>query len=370
MTSQDLLNANKILAKYRERDGVRYVSPGKKIERLELDIVTPQAAPIQPERPKFTPTIRIYPSLAITLLNHENRLNGGPVAAIGRLWLTLRATANERGGRVSYEDARQMITGKDSPLYLFGKRQFKKLLARGEGVFWTRAYNRQGELIIWLKSSVNVAEYFGLEQFSGKLSEIPTSKLTGSIGDFKAVLYAGWVAGRGDNANPITRDKKNELTGCSKYRQRSYEDKAGIQVSRNYAILAPFSDYNLQRARYHEGRAAFPFVDYMGKYGKPFKRYVAHHLPNSDTAPGWFDVIKSRRNRAFNRQLDTPCMIRHEGTGSDTVIERLFFEDGKTASKANEKTPSNDAYYQDSQGVNKYGQSYGLWNVHQGVTVC
>ena len=175
------------------------------------------------------------------------------------------------------------------------------------------------------------------------------------------------LPGGANNANPITRDKKNELTGCSKYRQRSYEAKVGIQVSRNYAILTPFTEYNLQRARYHEGRAAFKFVDSMGRYGKPFQRYVAHHLPNSDTAPSWFDVIKSRRTRAFNRQLDTPCMIRHEGTGNDTVIERLFFEDGKTASKAHEKNPANDAYYQDSQGVNKYGVPYGLWNVQRGM---
>jgi len=375
VATPQLENGQKLLKQYRRRDGVDYHPLSTDVNQEQGDPLAwiaelePPTAPKKPQKPEKKTAvplledgrkIRIHPTLAREILNREQTVNGKPVDSVARLWLVLKGIGgDDNGGHIDYDVAARWLTRKSSPWYMFGKRQYKMLLARGEGALWHRRKTKDGELRIWLQSTVSIARLLDIERFRGKPIEITLSKIVPSAANFRAALYAAWIASRGEKATPLTRKVKEEITHCSKYRQRSYEQRAGVNVTRNYAIAGKYSDYQLERARHHDRRPAFKFIDYRGRYGRRMGEYVAWHLPNSDQAPRWCNVIRTRNTR-FNNQLAVPC-IYADGGNDKPQLERVFFGDGKAA--ANRRDPERDAYYPSMEGYKTQ-----LWSVRSGAS--
>jgi hypothetical protein len=70
----------------------------------------------------------------------------------GRVWLLLRYLDKIGRGWLAPDEVRRVLTDETSPFYLCGKRQLRKLLAQGDGLFWQR-----DEEHIWLMGLVWVA---------------------------------------------------------------------------------------------------------------------------------------------------------------------------------------------------------------------
>jgi hypothetical protein len=125
------------------------------------------------------------------------------------------------------------------------------------------------------------------------------------------------------------------LSGCSRYRQRSYEQRMHIEVRPNIHIVGAHSDYRLQRQRQHLRRPAYQHIDYQGRINRHQQgaAYIAVRLPNSYHLPDGFTAVQSRRQRTINRLLDGLCHMGSGGSGEDS-IERLYHRDAAQAIRA------------------------------------
>jgi hypothetical protein len=123
------------------------------------------------------------------------------------------------------------------------KRHFNRLLAKGEGLFWGLAPDGR----VWLRGYVKVSQR--LTQLAARTApelvatNIPGTndvylRVSGDIGDFKARLYAGWLAYRQDPK--IARCTLAALFGCSEDTLRNWEARLGgvVEVITNYAQSA------------------------------------------------------------------------------------------------------------------------------------
>ncbi len=325
-------------------------------ERTFLSQPTHSAAPTPPlaaediSRPHDPAqvTIKLYPSLALAMLKQEQ-------VACGRVWLLLRHLDEAGRGWVAPDVARQALMRSDSPLYLCGERQLRKLLAQGDGVFWQR-----DEEHIWLVGLVRVAAALGVEKLSGKPVALPLARLLGPMGEVRAHLYASFHSSRtrternGSTSSPMSRATLTDLSGVSPRTQQSYERKADVTVKRNLAVGSAVGAVCAQEQAWHHGKALFPFTDFRGRQGKVGQTYHAWQLPNNYFGP--HAHLSRGRVRHHNRQL---ADLRHKGdagNGQKVEMVRRFFGNGSEAEKGWRRCGRVPVYW-----PGKKGRGVGLW---------
>ena len=136
------------------------------------------------------------------------------------------------------------------------------------------------------------------------------------------------------------------ISGCSKYRQRSYEKRMGITAAHNIHILGQHSDYRLERARIHDHLPAYKHTDFLGKINRHQRgaHYIAVRLANSYSTPDKFAVIHSQRQRTINRNLVGLCPTGSEGSDREQIV-RLYHENAAAAVTAYNKDPLTTAFW-------------------------
>ena len=180
-------------------------------------------------------------------------------------------------------------------------------------------------------------------------------RLARTLADANAALYAAVHAGQlrrerrpsgEEKAHPISRRRLQELAGCSRYRQRSYERRMKISVIPNIHILGEHSAYALGRARQHLGLPAYKHTDYQGKINRHRRgaAYIAVRLPNSYHLPHNITVVHSRRQRTINRFLDGLCHLGSGGSDREEIV-RLYHRDAVTAVRAGLRDQATPAYW-------------------------
>jgi hypothetical protein len=376
--SQQLINAQKELARRRQLAGVSYRPPAGSVNSEQCSVDSEQLA-VNSEQstvnsqqirnpkseiqnrlfPHSEIRIRISPTLAAHCLDKNHRTNGHTLDAPYRLYKILQALDQDGRGWLANQDIEPLLTKKGSSFYIYGRRQLKIILRRGEGLFWNRVKSH-GQVRIRLVSRARlISKLSPGSRLCGREVEIPLSYLLGSgrgrQANANAALYAAVHAGclRPDKGRsgerkprPISRAKLSELSGCSNYRQRSYERRMDITVQSNIHILGPHNEYELERARLHFGLPAYKHTDYQGKINRHQRgaAYIAVRLPNSYHLPDAITVVNSRRLRTINRFLDGLCHLGSGGSDREEIV-RLYHSDAATAVRATQGDHSTPAYW-------------------------
>jgi hypothetical protein len=286
-------------------------------------------------------TVRVAPSLAAWCLDKDHRYRGHLLDGPYRLYKILQALDGDGRGWLGNSLVEKALTKKTSNCYIYGRRQLKNMLRRGEGLFWQRVKSK-GELRIRLVSRIKVASRLLASRLRGKEVNVPLRHVLGHgrgrQAAVNAALYAAVHAGqiqREGKPSPISRSRLRNVSGCSKYRQRQYERLMGITTTKHIQVLGRYSAYKLQRNRLHQGLPAYKHTDYHGKINRHQKGadYIARRLPNSYRAPSAFAVIDSRRQRTINRQLVGLCHMGSEGSDNGEY-RRVFHENAAQAVKS------------------------------------
>jgi hypothetical protein len=229
--------------------------------------------------------VTLFPTLALAMLRE------GQVAS-GRLWFLLRHLDREGRGWVNRAEAYKVFTGRTSPLQFCSRRHLARLLAEGEGLFWTADKER-----IWIRGQAKVATVLSIERLTGRPVAVPVDVFLGCIGNLKAHLYTTFHssrAGEREYGPPIARGTITAVTGVPRRTQQHYEQRAGVQTRPNIALgpvapdckagderAVPVSSVTAQELAWQHGRAYFRFTDRRGQYGRPCQTYHAWQLPNS-----------------------------------------------------------------------------------------
>ena len=308
--------------------------------------------------PNSQSQVRISPTLAAHCLNRRHRHNNAALDGPFRLYKVLGALDREGRGWLSSSDVEAALTKKESAAYIYGRRQLKSILRRGEGLFWQRVKSK-GRVRIRLVSRAKVAQALGCGRLRGQEVEIPLSYLLGSgrgrQAAVNAALYTAVHAGHlrrdrarsgAEKARPISRAALQAIAGCSRFRQRSYERRMHIRVQANIHILGEHSIYKLERARLHQGLPAYKHVDYQGKINRHRRgaAYIAVRLPNSYQLPDDIRVVSSRRQRTINRFLDGLCHMGSGGSGRKK-FERLYHRHAAAAYREAQRGQETAVYY-------------------------
>jgi hypothetical protein len=390
--SQQLINAQKELARRRQMVGVSV--PVSSVARKPLPVTGDQSSAAgdqysniysrqdlpfphseinkseiqNPKLPSFPipnpeQHIRLSPTLAAFCLDRQHRYHGATLDGPYRLYKILGALDKDGRGWLANSAVEPVLTKKASPSYIYGRRQLKIILRRGEGLFWQRVKSK-GQVRIRLVSRARLLKKLSPgSRLRGREVEIPLSYLLGSShgsgrsrqADANAALYAAVQAGHLRPAvtpsgvkkpRPISRARLQELAGCSTYRQRSYERRLNINVQRNIHILGAHSDYHLNRARKHFGLPAYKHTDYAGKIDRHRRgaSYIAVRLPNSYHLPDAINVVNSRRQRTINRTLDGLCHMGSGGSDREAIVRR-YYSDAATAVRAGASSKENPVYW-------------------------
>jgi hypothetical protein len=331
-----LRNANAALQQRRAELGLAPAAPSPAPSALAALIATAQAHLTDPQPPVPDPQpptpsshIPAHPSLLLAMLRGRHE-------AAGRVWLLLRAIDVDGSGRLTVDEARARLAGKDSPWRCCGARRLRQLLAEGEGLFW----QRDGRGRLWLRGAHRVAADLGVERATGFPVELPVAALLGGIQGVRAAFYAAFHSGR--ESKPISRDTLQTLTGLAPRTQLDYDRLARVGRRRNLALGDRHSPAALQERAWQRGRAVFTFVDVRGRQGRPGGEYVAWHLPNSYEGP------HTRRSRGSRKRLNRKLkdlVTKGIPGNAEGRVERVFWPDGAAAAKGFNRSPENDAYW-------------------------
>ena len=289
--------------------------------------------------------VKLYPDIALALLRER-------AAAPGRLWLLLRYLDSNGRGWIEIDSARRQLTGRDSDLRVFSWRQMRKLLARGEGLFWIRDDRR-----LWLRSPLKVAAAFGVDRLTGRPVALQVSILLQSIGQVRAHFYASFHSARNPQktkiakAAPISRSALETLCHTSRSTQRQYEKRSGVRKQRNFAVGKRLTVTDFQIQAWNRGCAALRFKDHIGQVGRKGAEYTAWQLPNSYVGP--HEAHSRGRQKRMNRKLAD--LLTKGMTGNDKQADhtdpacgaggRRFFDSGVTAAASYNRCPEQDIYW-------------------------
>ena len=236
--------------------------------------------------------------------------------ADGRLWLLLRALDENGRGVWTRRAAYDALTRDDAPHRLCSERQLRKLLERGEGLFW----HQDAQKRIWLYSQAKVAAALAIGRLQHKPVALPVSILCQPIGDVRAHLYASFHSTRsgGDKpAMPISRQTLTALSGICPRTQQAYEARAKVKATACIAVGAVQSPalsgavVSGEEEMWKNGRAGFALRDHHGQQGERGKVYYAHRLPNKYSGP--HAAASGHGRRRLNRQL---ADLRQKGAGN------------------------------------------------------
>ena len=170
--SQLLLNAQKELQKRRQLAGITYhppcpagdasltldwlkkLSPSPADPSINVEGRSTPAHPKQAQGDKqhqgncqtrgfdhkniIETNVRVSPTIAAACLNHDQQHNGFALDGPYRLYKILQILDKYGRGWLDYQTVSTVLTAKKSPSFIYGKRQLKIMLRRGEGLFWQR----------------------------------------------------------------------------------------------------------------------------------------------------------------------------------------------------------------------------------------
>ena len=326
--------------------------------------VTRPLTPKPEYRPTQPATIKLYPDMALGMLQQE-------LAAAGRIWLLLGYIDNVGQGWLTFEATREKLTRKTSNLRVCGWRQLRNLLNQGDGVFWERRNGR-----IWLRSVAKVAAALGVRRLKLQPIALPVKTLLEGIGQVRAHLYASFHSSRGKpnaEAAPIARETMARISHVPQRTQRFYEQRANVKTKRNFAVGRQASDVESETIGWQQGMAAFQLKDQDGQHGRKGRIYTAWQLPNNYAGPH----AKQPRGRMkrINQELADLFMKGMTGNDEDQVedkqLPRRFYGNGRLAAKAFSQSTSRDIYWKRTgelrqvQPPGRQAQStgYQLWYV-------
>ena len=298
-------------------------------------------------------TARIAPTIAAACLNHDHQHNGSALDAPYRLYKILQLLDGCGRGWLDNQTVTTALTDKESASFIYGKRQLKIILRRGEGLFWQRVKS-EGVVRIRLTSRTKLVAALDCGPLRGREVAIPAKLLLGCgrgrQAQVNAALYTavhtGQIHSKKRAVRPITRRRVKAISGCSRYRQRSYEKRMGITAVHNIHILGQYSDYRLERVRIHDHLPAYKHTDFLGKINRhqPGAHYIGVRMANSYSTPDQFAVIHSRRQATINRHLGGLCLMGSEGIDREQII-RLYHENAAAAVSAFNRDPRTTAYW-------------------------
>lgn len=153
------------------------------------------------------------------------------------------ALARHHFGKPGWVERHRLLENLQTAGIIHTKRHFNRLLAKGAGLFWGLSPDNR----VWLRSYVRVSQRLTeiAAQTNPKLvaTNIPGARdvyvrVGGDIGDFKAQIYAGWLAYRQDPK--IARETLCNLFAVTRDTLRNWEARLGgsIEVVTNYAQTA------------------------------------------------------------------------------------------------------------------------------------
>jgi hypothetical protein len=229
-------------------------------------------------------------------------------------------------------------------------------LTRGENLFWLRDGRR-----LWLRSPLKVASGLDIGRLNNRPVALPVSILLQSIGLVRAHFYASFHSGRvhekerSTKPAPIARATLQALCQTSRRTLRQYEQRAGVQKRRNFAVGKPLSLVDFQNQAWERGRAVFRLIDHGGRVGRKGANYTAWQLPNSYSGP--HKQRPKGRQKRINRKLADLFMKGMTGNGkhadqiqrTESAGRRRFFNSGVTASTNYNRCPDQDVYWRNRQ---------------------
>jgi hypothetical protein len=370
--SQALLNAQKELQRRRRMAGVLTRPPQRLVEdqaasgwfavatETHSQAVEADSTPLPPSLGK---AVRVSPTIAAWCLDKDHRHLGAALDGPYRLYKILQALDGQGCGWLANQTIERTLTRKGSTLTIYGRRQLKIMLKRGEGLFWNRV-KCKGEVRIRLVSRAKVTALLGCGRLRGREVILPLSALLGNgrgrQAAVNAMLYASVHAGQINTkkeTRPISRASVRRISGCSPYRQRHYEKRAGIRVESNIRIVGPYDEYKLARSRQYNKLPAYKHIDYQGKINRHRRgaAYLAVRLPNSYVVPDTLQVSHSCRQRTLNRLLDGLCHMGSGGSEREDFV-RLYHRDVVTAVRFFNRDPQTIAFW-----PLKRGKGVRLW---------
>jgi hypothetical protein len=296
--------------------------------------------------------VKVYPDIALGMLREEQ-------VAAGRIWLLLRYMDSSGKGWISISAARESLARKNAGLRVCGWRQLRKLLARGEGLFWHRASGR-----IWLRSTSRVAASLGVVRLFGNPVAMPLDAILQGISFARAHLFATFHSSRSPKSagvpagKPISRSTLRELSHISRQTQSLYERRARVRCSSNFAVGGHYNTVNRQNSAWRHGRATFRFRDETGRLGRKGAEYTAWQLPNSYVGP--HERRPKGQQKRINRELADLFMKGITGNGKDSKgAEQLascrFFDKATTAAASYNLSPGQELYWPSQFGrPNRY----------------
>jgi hypothetical protein len=319
-------------------------------------MVNPASPEALPGRPKRDRGVKVYPDIALAMLRNEQ-------VAAGRIWLLLKYMDSSGQGWVSVAAARDSLARQNADLRVCGWRQLRKLLARGEGLFWKRAGDR-----IWLRSAARVAAGLGVVRLSGSPVIVPVDTLLQGIGLARAHLFATFHSSRvpksagASTDKPIARRTLCELSHISRQTQAQYERRANVRRSYNFAIGGRYNGIDHQNSAWRHGRATFRFHDEAGRLGSKGAEYTAWQLPNNYVGP--HERRPKGQQKRINRELADLFMKGMTGNdkgsmGANKISSCRFFDKAATAAASYNLRPNHDLYWPSQFGK---PNRYRIWH--------
>ena len=299
---------------------------------------TEPAAPTpEPAAPTIPKTVKAYPSLLTAFYKAE-------LAPVGRVYQIMRAIDAGGRGWLDLAQLRTMLTDKKSPWHICGKRYFRMIMRRGNGVTWQLTDN--GRVRYMAPGKILTA--LGAGRLQGKPVLLPVkAALLSSIQPFKAYILEAWHAGRREG-NPISQHAIRAATAIPEATQRTYNKKNGVTCHRNDAIGQRETKESKQGAAFKHGHNGQIFTDWVGKMGTEGARYLSWRMPNSyethiqQTAKG--------RQKKINNSI---VLVNKQARGKNESVGKLYYQDSGAAGSSYNRNPSHDCYWPEASAMTR-----------------
>ncbi len=362
MTSQALLNAQRTLDAYRQRDGVAYTPPSAPdgddwLAALRAAMAGPQAEPVVAEPVVAEPGAR--PSAMRAEMAHHPDVAMAAMRAGEsshyQLWMVMRLLDKAGTGRVAWDDLRLHLSHLASKHRLYNEFRLRELVAEGNGRYWQAADCSRAN--IYYASTAALAFELGVAHLEGRFVVMSAEQAKAPAQTFRAWCFAGWLA---NHTNPISQAVIEAMTGISPRTQRRYARLVGVDVRENVAIGPQWTVAAAQEQAWQRGQV-FEFVDFRGQQGPAGRRYCAWHLPNGYTC--CVTTVNRSKQRSANRRLNN--LVRNGARGNGRASDghtRLFFENGAQAAQWASRD-GHEAYWRWRQART----GTGLWHVRAAV---
>jgi hypothetical protein len=274
--------------------------------------------------------VRSYPSLLSAITSHD-------LSSPGRVYKLLQAIDENKTGLFTIASIKETLCSKRSKYHICSWRWLRKLLDRGEGVFWNRYTDSQ----LWLRGPKRVALALGIDHLYGRPVYLPIESLLGSIQEVKANFFAAFESGR-KNETPISQRTLRNVTGISERTQRTYNQLLERTITKNYTITGlEYNQENVYDLTMQSGRPVLQFVDKRGlRFNDPTAAYCLYRLP--DTRSRVHEQAPKGRQRAINKALNLADNLEQ---GKRAGVDRLYYDSVEAAAKAYGRNPNNPHYW-------------------------